>query len=179
MNLTPAQLQTIQTHINASADMNTRPNDETDEGNVAIVNLFNAPATPNTFWAWRTDVSFTEITSNQNDLGVAPPADAFNWTTYKNQGTSEILAFGQMFQGGRTSFALPNLRSGIGKIHGDASANTAHCMAIGRRLTKRIEKLLATGTGSTASPATFGVGSDGKPTEGVITLAQVSAARNL
>lgn len=167
MVLLTAQLQAIKTHINASADMNTRPNDETDQGNVAIVALLNAQATPNTFWVWKTNVSRAEIYNTQSDTGTD-----WAWATYKAQSVGEQGAWTQMFMGDRADFSKPNLRAGVANIFGASNNNNLHCLAIGRRLATRLEKVLSVGTGTTASPAVMGA-------EGAITLMQVGEARNL
>ena len=77
-----------------------------------------------------------------------------------------------MFMGDRADFSKPNLRSGIAKIFGSGNANNTHCLAMGRRLAKRIEKLLAAGSGTSGSPSIMAA-------EGSITLQQVQAAREL
>lgn len=161
--LTTAQKLTIKNDILAQGDLN-------GQQDTVIAGLYNAQASP-AFWGWRTAVSRSDVYNKQNDLVVSGAQTGFwNWTTYKNQSATEQNAWTQIFMGDLANFSAQNVRDGIGAIFtGSAAANAQrdHCLAIGRRTATRLEKLLATGTGSTASPATFGF-------EGNITAQQVS-----
>lgn len=163
MILTTAQLQAIKADIVANSDLNSNANN--DDGNFAIAALYNLIAVPD-FLVWRTDVSRSNI---YND--VSPDGTSWDWTIYKGQSVTEQGAWVQMFMGDRADFSKVNLRAGIAKIFGVANANNVHCISTGRRQASRIEKLLATGTGSIASPATM-------KGEGLIIGQQVSTARN-
>jgi hypothetical protein len=80
-----------------------------------------------------------------------------------------------MFMGDVANFALPNLRAGVAAIFtGSAQQNAqqAHCIAVGRRRSNRGEKLLAAGTGSTASPGTMTF-------EGQLSSSDIQEAREL
>jgi hypothetical protein len=63
--------------------------------------------------------------------------------------------------------AFDDVFSGTGA---GAVNNRAHIVAMSRRLASRIEKLLATGTGTTGSPATMGF-------EGPISYRDIQLAR--
>lgn len=175
--LTPAQLQAIKTDIAANTAtvqfggeaVQIRNLPLNDDANFAIAAWYNGVAAPD-FWVWRTNVSREEIYNS-----TSPDATTWNWTTYKNQAVAEQNAWVQMFMGDRANFSQPNLRAGIAAIFtGSAQANAQrdHCLAMGRRKATRAEKLLATGTGSSGTPATMGF-------EGNLSFGQVSQARNL
>lgn len=175
--LTPAQLQTLKTDIAANTAtvqfggeaVQIRNLPLNDDANFAIAAWYNGVAAPD-FWVWRTNVSREEIYNS-----TSPDATTWNWTTYKNQAVAEQNAWVQMFMGDRANFSQPNLRAGIAAIFtGSAQANAQrdHCLAMGRRKATRAEKLLATGTGSSGTPATMGF-------EGNLSFGQVSQARNL
>jgi hypothetical protein len=104
---------------------------------------------------------------------TSPDATTWSWTTYKAQSVTEQNAWVQMFMGDQADFSKANLRAGVAAIFtGSAQANAqqAHVLAMGRRLAKRVEKALASGTGSTASPAVMSF-------EGTIGFQDVEAAR--
>lgn len=167
MALTAAQVTqygaTIKANILASPDL-------VGQQDTVIADLYNLAASP-TYWVWRTTVSRSDLYTKQNDLAIAGAQTGFwNWTTYKNQGVAEQNAWVQMFMSDVATFAAQNIRDGIAAIFtgsAQATAQVNHCLSIGRRQALRIEKLLATGTGSTASPATLGV-------EGTISAQNVS-----
>lgn len=166
MGLTNAQKALIKADIIANPDLNAFPNNL--DGNYEIARLYGLTATPD-FYVWRTEVTRAEVYHETSSDGTT-----WSWTTYKNQGATEQNAWVQMFMGDRANFAKPNLRAGIAAIFtGSAQANAqrGHCLAMGRRLAKRGEKVLASGTGSTASPATMGF-------EGNLSVDDVESARN-
>jgi len=106
------------------------------------------------YWVWRTDVSRADIYNN-----TSPDASTWNWTTYKNQGATEQNAWTQMFMGDRADFSKANLRAGVAAIFtgsAQATAQRDHVLSMGRRLARKIEQLLATGTGTSLAPATMG-----------------------
>lgn len=149
-NLTNAQLQTLKADILADPELNAHPN--TPDGAFTIAALYGATAFP-AFWVWRTSVSQAEITSV-----TTVDATTWNWTTYINRSQAERDAWRDMFgNGGLINFSLSNVRQGLQDIFsgaGGASQRT-HVLTVGRRPANRIEKLFATGTGSTISPATM------------------------
>lgn len=166
MPLTNAQKALLRDHINASSDLNVFPN--SNDGNIEVANLLKLQASPD-FYVWRSEVSRTEVYNF-----TSPEGTTWNWTTYKNQGATEQNAWTQMFMGDRADFSKPNLRAGIAAIFaGSAQANAQrdHCLSMGKRLAKRGERVLASGTGSLASPATMSF-------EGNLTADDVESARN-
>lgn len=146
--LTTAQSATLKATILADpvlALLTSGPG--TDYGAIAAaMNLDASPA----FWVWRTSVSRSELYNK-----ASPDATFWDWTIYKGQSVTEQNAWVQMFMGDTADFSQLNLRNGIGKIFGAANAQTLHCLATGRRLAKRAERLLASGTGSTGVPGTL------------------------
>lgn len=150
MNLTNAQKATLKTFIQSDPVLGPAA----IAGDYDLVaNSLNALASPD-FWGWRTSVSRSDIYNE-----VSAGGTTWNWTTYKNQGVAEQNAWTQIFMGDQANFSKDNVRAGIAAIFtGSAAANAQrdHCLAVGRRKANLAEKVLATGTGSTASPATFG-----------------------
>lgn len=165
--LTSQQLATVKADIAANQDLASA------QGSDAVAELYNAEASP-PYWVWRTDVSRADIYTSQNDLAVSGAQTGFwSWTTYKGQSVTEQNAWVQMFMGDRADFSKANLRAGVAAIFTGTAAATAqanHCLAIGRRKATRLEKLLATGTGSTASPAVMSF-------EGSVTGQEIDAAK--
>ena len=165
--LTLTQLQALKAAIDADPALSSQP--DNPDGHAAIVAAFKAIAVPD-FWVWRTSVSRADLYS-----ATSPNGTTWNWTTFKNQSATEQGAWREMFMGDRADFSKPNVRAGVAAIFtGSAQANEQrdHCLAIGRRLANRLEKLFATGTGSTSVPATMVI-------EGSLEATDVETARNL
>lgn len=117
-----------------------------------IADAYCLDASP-TFWVWRTGVSLKEIYETTT-------ADATAWSTtaYIARSTAERDAWRDVFVlSGTINFSLLNARQGLADIFSGApgAGQRQHLLAIGRRPARRIEQLLATGTGSTASPGTL------------------------
>lgn len=166
MALTSQQLAALKADIAADPVLAAKPNNS--DGNFDIAKAYNLPAAVD-FWVWRTEVARAEIYNLTSGDGTN-----WNWTTYKNQAVAEQNAWVQMFMGDRADFSKANLRAGIAAIFtgsAQATAQRDHCLVMGRRKATRSEKLFASGTGSTASPATMGF-------EGVLSIDDVEAARN-
>lgn len=156
MTLTPAQKTTLHNAVIADSGANAFYEIGDNTGLADYLNTTAAPA----FWVWRTAVSRRDLYTLQNDLPVSGAQTGFwEWNTYKAQSVPEQNAWTQMFMGDEADFSKQNLRDGVGKIFtGSAAANAQrdHCLAIGRAPASRVEKILATGTGSTASPGVMG-----------------------
>jgi hypothetical protein len=132
---------------------------------IELAGYYNTLASPD-FWTWRTNVSRADVYH-----ATSPDATTWNWTTFKNQSVTEQNAWIQMFMGDLANFALANLRAGVAAIFTGSQAQTDqrnHCLAVGRRKATRLEKLFATGTGSSGDPAVMAV-------EGSLTTANVVA----
>lgn len=169
MALTTAQLAAIKADILADSALNAFPN--SNDGNFAIAAAYSVTASPD-YWVWRTRVTKAEMVQETSVDGTT-----FNWTGngFITRSAGEQAAWQQIFNGELAcNPSLPNVRQAFLDIFsgtGNAAANRTHLSTISRRKANRVEKLLATGTGSTASPATMGF-------EGTLTYQDIEAARN-
>jgi hypothetical protein len=168
--LTAAQLQTLKTDIAADATLNALPN--TADANFSIAAAYNLAASPD-FWVWRTRVSKDELVGSTSVDGTT-----FSWTGtgYITRSQGERDAFNAIFDGnGFVNPSMASVRQAFADIFSGntapAPANRAHLTTVARRKATRFEKVFATGTGSTASPATLLV-------EGAVTYQIVTQARS-
>lgn len=169
MPLTSSQLATLKADIEADATLNAKP--KTADASYEIAAVYNAAAAPD-FWVWRTSVTKEELTNS-----VSVDGTTFNWTgagfIARSQGERD--AWRELFsRGGAVDPSKANVRQAFADIFSGttapAPANRTHLQTVARRKATRAEKLFATGTGSTASPATMSF-------EGRITPDDVQAAR--
>lgn len=188
MGLSPAQLATLKTHISNNVNtipagmanagifvgvaINAIPNDSGD-GNLAVASWYNLAASPY-FWVWRTSVTKGEYVN-----GTSVDGTTFSWTGagFITRSQGERDAWREMFNWTNTvNPSLAQVRQAFTDIFSGATApapaNRTHMATISRRTASNGEKLFATGTGSTASPAVMGF-------EGSISLQDVNSARNL
>lgn len=145
--LTTQQKQTLKTWLLANAGaMN-------DQQAAAALNAQASPA----FWVWKSSVGQSEITGS-----ISVDGTAFTWVGngFITRSAGEQAAWGQIFDAeGNVNPSETNVRQAFSDIFsgtGNALANLTHLLAVSRRTSTLAEKLLATGTGSTASPATMG-----------------------
>lgn len=171
MHLTPAQLQTLKTHIVNSSDLNVFPNNS--DGNAEIVKLLDLPASPD-FWVWRTLVTKAEYVKSTSVDGTT-----FSWTGagFITRSQGERDAWREIFSGSDScNPSLANVRQAFMDIFSGAiapaPANRTHLSTVSRRKATRLERLFATGTGSTGSPGLMVV-------EGSVDTDHVQEARNL
>jgi hypothetical protein len=170
MPLTSAQLATLKAGIVADPALNVFPN--TSDGNFDLAAKLKETATPD-FWVWKSRVGKGELVQT-----IGPDGTTFNWTGngFITRTAGEQTAWREIFNGsGECDPSLANVRQAFADIFsgtGNAAANRTHLLAVARRKANRLEKIMATGTGSTGSPAVMGV-------EGIITGQDVEAARNL
>lgn len=159
MSLTPAQLVTLRAAIDADATLNNLANNP--DNNQAIADAFNAQASP-AFWVYKTRLSRAEI------------FDAITWTELIGRSQGERDTLQVMLSEGQVNPASANVRGAFGDIFSGASGvNTRNALGVAsRRTATRAEKLYATGTGSTASPATMAF-------EGRVDYQDVGYARSL
>lgn len=157
MILTAAQLLILKADILADPALAAQP--ATPDGAFAIAAAYSLVPTPD-FWVWRTQISQSEI------VGVTTPAPdntTWSWTIYIARSQAERDGWREMFADtGMINVSRPNVRQGLQDIFSGAggAAQRTHLLTIGRRKANRVEKLFATGTGSTAAPATMGVEGD-------------------
>jgi hypothetical protein len=130
-------------------DINTNPAFEgipkSIDGSYAIAEWYNLPADP-AYWLWRSNVPTKDAKK------------AMDWVEYLalSQAARDCWRF--MLENGIIDATDPNLRVGIAEVFkGPNGVNSRTALiAIAKRTANRIEKLLATGTGTNASPATPG-----------------------
>jgi hypothetical protein len=166
--LTAAQLDLLHDDIATDPVLSLLPLN--DDAAFTIAAAYNAVASPD-HWAWRTKVTKKEFTQT-----AGPDGTTFNWTGngFITRSAGEQAAWQELFNGEQAiNPSLANVRQAIADIlsgTGNAAANRTHMLAVGRRKVTRAEKLFATGTGSTASPAIMSF-------EGTISFQDVAQAR--
>lgn len=175
MHLTPSQVTILKNDIEADPVLSSQPNDA--DGNTFIASVYETTFSPD-FWVWRTSITKADILQ-----ATGPEGTTFNWVGngFITRSVGEQTAWHELFDGGSCNPSLANVRQAFSDIFsgsGNAAANRTHLLAVGRRKANRFEKLFATGVGSTASPATLGIGLGGVTLEGMITSDEVQAARN-
>ena len=161
--LTTAQSQAIKAAILADPVLAAYP--MTSGGSYSIAEALNAEASP-AFVVWRTSVPQDEITQN-----------GFTWTDVDNLTIGKARIWEWLFLNESRSMnpSKANVRAGIvecwsgtaGKLAVQASV-FSHC----KRNATRAEKILATGTGSDASPGLMSF-------EGSLSPDDVQVAREL
>jgi len=158
MALTIAQQTTVKADILATPELNVLPNNS--DGAFAIAALYNLEAVPS-FVAWRTDIPTKDVKT------------AVVWTEYIGRSVGERAAFELIISNGIVNAADTNIRQGFQDIFSGPNGATtrANLVSVAKRNTSRIEKLLATGTGTDASPATMTF-------EGSISFQDIELARN-
>jgi hypothetical protein len=168
--LTSPQLAALKAAILADGALSPLPNNS--DGNTAIAAAFNLPAAPD-FWVWRRSVTKDELVGSTSVDGTT-----FSWTGtgFITRSQGERDAFNAMFDSsGSVNPANASIRQAFTDIFSGntapAPANRTHLTTVSRRKATRGEKLFATGTGSTASPAVMAV-------EGALSYQDVEQARN-
>ena len=145
--LTPAQDATFNADVAADVVLNALPH--TADSAFAIAAAYALDTNP-AFIVWKTQVAKDEITQN-----------GFDWTRLDNLSIGKARVWDALFENANTTMnpSKPNVRAGIEEVWKGTSADLAvraavyvHC----RRTANRLEKLLATGTGTDETPATMG-----------------------
>lgn len=157
--MTNEQLLAVQAAIQADPVLNAYP--LTSDGAWAIADLLNLPATP-AFSVWRTDLNIDEIMRNGMD-----------WTRVDNLSVGKARIWDWMSRLGTLDMSRPNIRAGVEAVWVGTAADLAVRAMVyshGKRNATRVEQILATGAGTTASPAVMGW-------EGAISYPQVERAR--
>lgn len=169
--LTSAQLATLKADILADPAFNSVPQGSDEAFTIAAA--YNLPAVPD-FWVFRTAVSKAEYVQTTSVDGTT-----FNWTGtgFITRSPGEQAAWRELFNdSGLCNPSLASVRQAFQDIFSGAvapaPANRTHLATISRRKATRAEKLYATGTGSTASPATMVF-------EGALSYLDVQNAREL
>jgi hypothetical protein len=161
MGLTQAQLQTLKTDILADPTLSGYPNN--DDGNLAIAQAYALIPTP-AFIVWRTQVFIEEIGNNFNGTELAG-------LTANNTTRLQTIA---MYCTSGVDFSLPDRRQMFNDVFSGAGGQItrANLLTMEQRSANRLEKLFATGSGTSASPAVMTV-------QGTVSYQDVSTARNL
>lgn len=144
------QLQLLKAEIAADPELSAQP--FTTDGHTAIASALNRPAAPE-YWVWRESVDREDILFTRG-----PEGTVFQWNDngFILRSPSDILAWQELFWIGTIDMTLPTVRGALAEIFrgsGNAANNRAHIFAVGRRKATRGERVLASGTGTTASPA--------------------------
>lgn len=161
--LTNAQLQTLKATILADSALASQP--MTSGGANVIASTLNLLATPD-FYVWKTSVPVDEIMQN-----------GFDWTRVDNLTVGKARIWDWMMRTGFINPSGANVRAGVLATFGVAAdLNTRqtvfnHC----QRLASRVEKLFATGSGTTTTDQ--GIGPAIMGFEGPLTSEDVQAAR--
>lgn len=162
-HLTPAQAATLKAYILADpvlAPLTSGPG--TDYG--AIAAALNTDASP-AFVVWKTSITEGEILQ---DAGM-------DWTRVDNLSVGKSRIWEWMFRNQTINPSQANIRTGIAAVWVGTAADLAvqaAALAKCKRNANRVEKLFATGTGSTASPATM-------TAEGPVSLSDIAGLFNL
>jgi hypothetical protein len=148
MALTPAQLTTLKAAILAETDaLFVEMRAANNEGGMA--EFYNAATNP-AFICWRDSVSQDEIMQN-----------GFDWTRVDNLSVGKARVWEWLFNNQTRTFnpSKANVRAGIEAVWVGTAADLAvraavytHC----KRTATKGERVFASGTGSDASPGTFG-----------------------
>ena len=145
--LTDAQKTTLAADVAADPAFASLPHNS--DGAYAIADAY-ALTIDNAFIVWKSSVTNDEIMQN-----------GFDWTQVDNTTVGKARIWEWMFSNERRSIdpSKLNVRAGIDEAWKGTAAMLAvreavygHC----KRVANRAEKLFATGTGTTASPATMG-----------------------
>lgn len=162
MALTPAQLATLKAAILADPALNALPN--TNAGNSVIAAELNATAVPD-FIVWRKSMQTLEVGQVISYVALAAMTTA---------NLDRVKTFQQLnpasFDPGRSDIRTYMADTFSGALGGAGQATRDALDAAYRRKALLIEKILATGTGSTASPAVMGY-------EGTVTTDEIERAR--
>lgn len=159
--LTVEQMQILKAYIDSIPEWAALPNNT--DGAYEIAQYLNVQATP-TFVVWKTVVSVDEIMRNGMD-----------WARVDNLSVGKARIWDWLGRLGSFDASKINVRAGIDAAWGGTAPDLAvraavyvHC----KRPALLVEKVLATGTGTEASPATMGF-------EGNISYHLVDEARHM
>lgn len=158
MPLTLAQKQALKADIIAASDpecVALEASPTNSDLAFAVAALYNLAASPD-YWAWK-----TQLTKHAAVSETSVDATTFSFTQLISRTVQEQFGWQELWNSTLScNPSLPNVRQGFADVFSGAQAGPvaqrAHLLAMARRKATRVEKLLATGTGSTASPATMG-----------------------
>lgn len=181
MALTSTQLATLKSAIQADVTLSAYPNNS--DGNFAIASAMNLNAVPD-FYVWQTAVAIDEITDAiawDKMTPAAVPDGTATWTNRALHAQGKQFNLQNLLIGRATvNASRSNIRAAFQdcltqlptKADGtNQAAGWAAVQLVMSRKAKRIEQLLATGTGTQANPGMMGF-------EGTLTYQDVEQARN-
>lgn len=143
--LTTEQKQILKADVLADSSFASLPHN--GDGAYAVAAAYRLQAVPD-FVVWRSAVTRDEIYAN-----------GFDWVQVDNVNELKWRVWTEMFYSGACNPSKPNVRAGIAEVwRGTAAKEAVQAYVLGKckRLANRAERLFATGTGTTASPATMG-----------------------
>lgn len=156
--LTPAQQATLKAYIQNDATLNAKPNNNT--GNGEIANALNTVASPD-YYVWITSytpelkAAAIDAAITQVDNLTASKRDTLLWWAARTHDASKATT-----------------QAAMADLCGTQNTLKAALIDGAKRKAHLLEKILATGTGSLASPATMGY-------EGSITADEVEYIRSM
>jgi hypothetical protein len=160
MQLTLAQQQALKAHLLSNQEIAQTYIDGNLPGVADYMNAASDPA----FIVWKSFVSRDDVMLN-----------GFDWTRVDNLSVGKARIWDWINQSGGFNPSKANIRAGIDATWTGTAADLAvraavyvHC----KRSASRVEKLFATGTGTTNDPATMAV-------EGALTSDDISALQNV
>lgn len=141
--LTPQQQSTLKAAINGDPTLSAFPN--SSDGNFDLAVYLSTTIPSPAFIVWRPDVPTKDVKK------------AIVWTEYIGRSVGERAAFELMISNGIIDASDVNVRQGIQDCFSGPSGVTTrtNLTNIAKRSANLIEKILATGTGSDAAPATM------------------------
>lgn len=161
MPLSNEQLVTLKAYIQADPSLSAQPNNP--DGWLAISKSLNLTASP-AFVVWKSRVTEAEVFA----------ASGMDWTRVDNLSAGKARVWEWLFKFGGADPSRPNVRTGIDAVWVGTAADLAVRAAVYvecKRNATTGEKLFATGTGTTGSPAAMSY-------EGAITPADVELSLN-
>jgi hypothetical protein len=156
--MTPAQLQTLHSAILADSTLNTYPNNS--DGSWAMAIVLNQPASP-AWTIWR-----KTLTPDMSRAAIVQGAAQLDNLTVGKREALLYLCQGEL------DCSTVGVRSAIDDLCGTQNTLKAAMVAAEKKLATGIEKILSTGTGSDAVPATC-------DWEGSVTYQEIDQARAL
>jgi hypothetical protein len=168
MALTTAQRTTLKADMQSGANAAALEAYLTATDWPSVEAWYNAPSSPD-FWVYRTILTKAEVTQGISQDGTT---FTFSGNGFITRTPGEIEAWKDLWSLGSVNPSRAPTRVAFGDVFsgtGNAALNRTHLLALARRKATRVEKLFATGTGSTAAPATMGV-------EGQLTYQDVQQA---
>jgi hypothetical protein len=158
MPLTLAQKQTLKADIIAATDQACVDLEATPTNSdfaFAVAVLYNLTASPD-YWVWKSSLSKHSVVSE-----ASVDATTFSFSQLIARTVQEQFGWQELWNSTLTcNPSQTNVRQGFADVFSGAQAGPVaqrtHLLAMARRKATRVEKLLATGTGSTASPAVMG-----------------------